>query len=57
MGELIIDSKTKTFSSNLEGTFNMIPQEMLISLPSEFSNLWMIADDTNEYLSNFIAKP
>lgn len=36
--------------STVEDEFYMLPQEMLISVQLESSNLWMIADDVNRYL-------
>lgn len=50
MGEILIEGSDKTFKVDAEEEFYMLPQEMVLSLPIELSNLWMIADDTDQYL-------
>lgn len=47
---VIAEPYTARFSIEPEQAFYMMPQEMLFALPVEFSNLWMIADDTDQYL-------
>ncbi|NQE45677.1 hypothetical protein C5S31_06635 [ANME-1 cluster archaeon GoMg2] len=44
------DVATVTYYSNAEDEFYMLPQEMLFSVQTESSNLWMMADDVNRYL-------
>ena len=39
-----------TLYSTVEDEFYMLPQEMLMSVQLESSNLWMVADDINRYL-------
>ena len=39
-----------SFYSNVEDKFYMLPQEMVLALPTELSNLWQIADDVNQYV-------
>jgi len=51
----IANSYNKTFYSDTEKQFYMLPQEMLVSLPTELSNLWMIADDTDQYFNYLVA--
>jgi len=51
----IAGSQNKKFYSDTEKQFYMLPQEMLVSLPTELSNLWMIADDTDQYLKYLVA--
>jgi len=48
--EIIIKPYTRTFYTDSETEFYMIPQEMVLILPTELSNLWMIADDTTHYI-------
>lgn len=43
--EIIVNAK-KTFRVDAEDQFYQLPQEMVFSLPLEFSNLWRISDDT-----------
>jgi outer membrane protein assembly factor BamB len=47
---VIISSYSRTFYTDSETEFYMIPQEIVLILPTELSNLWMIADDTDEYV-------
>jgi len=48
--EIVIKGKNMSFYSNTEEEFYISPQEMLLSLPNELSNLWMISNDTDRYL-------
>jgi len=50
LGEVMAAPYAHTFHSDPEEMFYMVPQETLLSLPTELSNLWMIADDTHRYL-------
>lgn len=50
LSEIAIEGSQMTFSVDAEKEFDMLPQEMVLSLPMELSNLWMIADDTDQYL-------
>lgn len=51
LSEIVIDSYDRTFYPNAEEVFYMLPQEMVLSsLPTELSNVWMIADDTEQYI-------
>jgi hypothetical protein len=47
---IITSSYNRTFYTNSEAEFYAIPQEMVLLLPTELSNLWMIADDTDKYV-------
>jgi len=53
LSELIINPYKNTFYSDPEKVFYMLPQEMILSMPTELSNLWMIADDIDQYLRCF----
>ncbi len=53
LAEIIINPYKNTFYSDSEKVFYMLPQEMILSLPTELSNLWMIADDIDQYLRCF----
>ena len=53
LSELIINPYINTFYSDSEKVFYMLPQEMILSMPTELSNLWMIADDIDQYLRCF----
>lgn len=57
LAQVIIHPYTKTFSMDVEEKFYMIPQEMLLSFPTELSNLWMIADDTEQYVRYLLSEP
>lgn len=46
----------RVFHSDPEEQFYMLPQEMLLTLPIEFSNLWMIADDIDLYLRHLLGE-
>jgi hypothetical protein len=48
--ELAVKALSKVFYGDAEDAFCMLPQEMVLSLPTELSNLWMIADDTDLYI-------
>jgi len=52
--ELALKGLNKTFYPDAEDTFYMLPQEMVFALPGELSNLWMIADDTNQYIRQLL---
>jgi len=54
LGEIIIEGSRKTFKVGAEEEFYMLPQEMILSLPMELSNLWMVADDTDQYLRHLL---
>ena len=54
--ELIIYHYKNTFYSDSEKVFYMLPQDMILSMPTELSNLWMIADDIDQYLRCFYQK-
>ena len=45
---------SKLFYTDAEDQVYMIPQEMAMSLPGEFSNLWMVADDAVNYIRYLI---
>jgi hypothetical protein len=45
---LIINPYKNTFYSDSEQVFYMLPQEMILSMPTELSTLWMIADDIDQ---------
>jgi len=51
---VITKSYANTFYTDPEEQFYMLPQEMLLSLPTELSNLWMIADDTDGYIRHLL---
>jgi len=53
--EIVLKAQGWTFYRNSEEKFYMVPQEMLTLLPTEFSNLWMIADDVCQYV-RYLAK-
>jgi hypothetical protein len=56
-GAFLLKSYTTiVFHSDPEERFYMLPQEMLLTLPSEWSNLWMIADDTDLYLRHLLGE-
>ena len=55
--ELSVKPYENTFYSDPEKEFYMLPQEMVLTLPGEVSNLWMIADDTDQYLRHLLAIP
>jgi len=57
LAELLISSYEKTFHTDPEEAFYMLPQEMLLTLPNELSSLWMIADDTDQYLRHLLVAP
>lgn len=46
--------KTAVYKTNPREQVNMLPQEMLLSLPKELSDLWMIADDVTNYIKYYI---
>ncbi len=45
---------SKIFDTNAREQVNMIPQEMMMDLPLELSNVWMVADDTASYIEYLI---
>lgn len=45
---------SKYFDTNAREQVNMIPQEMMMDLPLELSNVWMVADDTASYIEYLI---
>jgi len=51
---LSISLPKRVLYSNAEDEFYMLPQEMVLALPTELSNLWQIADDTNQYILNLL---
>ena len=53
LSEIIINPYNNTFYSDSEQVFYMLPQEMILSMPTELSNLWMVADDIDQYLRCF----
>ena len=53
LSEIIINPYSNTFYSDSEQVFYMLPQEMILSMPTELSNLWMVADDIDQYLRCF----
>lgn len=55
--ELSLDIDELYFSVDPEEVFYMQPQEMMLVLPMELSNLWMVADDTVEYLTHLLGLP
>jgi hypothetical protein len=57
LSEIIIEGTHKTFEVDAEDEYYILPQEMVLSLPVEISNLWMIADDTDTYLRYLLAEP
>jgi RNA polymerase sigma factor (sigma-70 family) len=50
LSDLIVGSYNRTFYPSAEEAFYMLPQEMVLGLPMELSNLWMIADDTDQHI-------
>lgn len=50
LAEVDIKSYKNTFYADVEEKFYMLPQGMVLSLPVELSNLWMISDDTDQYM-------
>lgn len=46
LGPKIVVNARKSFRVDAEDQFYQLPQEMVFSLPLEFSNLWRICDDT-----------
>lgn len=54
LGEIIMEGSRRTFKVGAEEEFYMLPQEMILSLPMELSNLWTIADDTDQYLQHLL---
>jgi len=42
------------FDTNAREQVNMIPQEMMMTLPLELSNVWMVAGDTASYIEYLI---
>ena len=57
LGEIIIEPYASTFGMDPEEAFYMLPQEMLLTLPVELSSLWMIVDDTDQYLRCLLEDP
>lgn len=57
LAELSVKPYENTFYSDPEEEFYMLPQEMVLTLPGELSNLWMMADDTDQYLRHLLAIP
>ena len=49
--------KSISYRSDPRSQINMKPQEMLISLSKELSDLWMISDDLMNYINYEIQKP
>lgn len=45
---------TKVYKTNPREQVNMLPQEMLLTLQKELSDLWMIADDIANYVEYYI---
>ena len=45
---------SKHFDTNAREQVNMIPQEMVMILPIELSNVWMVADDTISHIEYLI---
>ncbi|GAH70395.1 unnamed protein product, partial [marine sediment metagenome] len=56
LSSIIIKPYVNTFHTDPEESFYMLPQEMLLTLPMELSNLWMIADDIDNYLRYLFTK-
>ena len=52
--QLALKAFGKLFYPDTEETYYMLPQEMVLALPVELSNLWMIADDTDQYLRHLL---
>jgi len=50
LDKVIIKDTNKVFKVNAEEEFNMLPQEMIMSLPIELSTVWMITNDIDQYL-------
>ena len=57
LSELMISSYERNFHIDPEEAFYTLPQEMVLALPMELSNLWMIADDTDEYVRHLLETP
>ncbi len=55
LAELSVKPYENTFYSDPEEEFYMLPQDMILTLPGELSNLWMMADDTDQYLRHLLA--
>jgi RNA polymerase sigma factor (sigma-70 family) len=54
---IMVGSYDRTFYPNAEELFYMLPQEIVLSsLPTELSNLWMIADDTDQYIRYLLGR-
>jgi len=47
---VLIESYEKLLHEDAEEKFYLLPQEMMLILPMELSNLWMIAGDIDQYL-------
>lgn len=56
LAELSVKPYQNTFYSDPEKEFYMLPQEMVLTLPGELSNLWVMADDTDQYLRNLLGE-
>ena len=54
LAELSIKPYKKIFYTDVEDKFYMLPQEMVLALPIELSNLWMMVDDTDYYLRHLL---
>ncbi|MFH1076572.1 MAG: VWA domain-containing protein [Pseudomonadota bacterium] len=48
--------RTSVYKTNPREEINMIPQEMLLNLSKELSDLWMVADDIANYIEQYIPK-
>ncbi|MBA7651832.1 hypothetical protein ES703_59660 [subsurface metagenome] len=57
LAELSVKPYENTFYSDPEKEFYVLPQEMVLTLPGELSNLWRMADDTDQYLRHLLAIP
>ncbi len=56
LSSITIKPYLNSFHTDPEESFYMLPQEMLLTLPIELSNLWMIADDIDNYLRYLLIK-
>ena len=54
VGEISLEAQKKSFHSDPETEFYMVPQEMLMALPAELSDTWVIADDVNQQIRAYL---
>jgi photosystem II stability/assembly factor-like uncharacterized protein/methionine-rich copper-binding protein CopC len=54
VGEISLEAQEKSFHSDPETEFYMVPQEMLMALPAELSDTWVIADDVNQQIRAYL---